>query len=138
VYAGRIGADLAGGLPAQADPVTGAAAGALLDPGVRTQLQDATTGGAGLIRGAAGLAAAADTLAELAGRPTGKPEPDAWEVTNLHTVAAALTHAAARREETRGSHWREDFPDRDDPRWRGRLRVCLTAQGTLTDTFEAI
>jgi L-aspartate oxidase len=138
VYAGRIGADLAGGLPVQADPVAGDACGALLDPAVRTQLQDAMTGGAGLIRDAAGLAAAASTLAGLAGQATGKPEPDAWEVTNLHTVAAALTHAAARRAETRGSHWREDFPDRDDLHWCGRLRVSRTAQGTLTDTFEAI
>jgi L-aspartate oxidase len=141
VYAGRIGDDLAGGLPAQADPVAGGCCGALLDPGVRMRLQDAMTGGAGLVRDAAGLAAAAGTLAELAdqaGQASGKPEPDAWEVTNLHTVAAALAHAAARREETRGSHWRADFPDRDDLHWRGRLRVCLTADGTLTDTFEAM
>jgi L-aspartate oxidase len=138
VYAGRIGAELAGGLPAQADPVDGDAPGALLDPGVRLPLQDVMTCSAGLIRGSAGLAAAADTLAGLAGQATGKPEPDAWEVTNLHTVAASLAYAAARREETRGSHWREDFPDRDDLRWRGRLRVSLTAGGTLTDTFEAV
>jgi L-aspartate oxidase len=138
VYAGRIGDELARRLPAQADPVAGGATGTLLDPGIRLPLQDAMTGGAGLIRDAAGLAAAAGTLAGLAGQATGKPEPDAWEVTNLHTVAAVLTHAATRREETRGSHWREDFPDRDDPHWRGRLRVSLTAHGTPTDTYEAI
>jgi hypothetical protein len=31
-----------------------------------------------------------------------------------------------------------DWLARDDPRWRGRLRVSLTEHGTPTDTFEAI
>jgi len=138
VYAGRIGDDLARALPGQPDPVDGGPPGRVLDPGSRTRLQDAMTAGAGLVRSAAGLAGAAGTLKELAGRAPGKPEPDAWEVTNLHTVAAALVHAAARRTETRGSHRRADFPDRDDRHWRGHLRVSLTAGGTLTDSFEAI
>ena len=38
----------------------------------------------------------------------------AWETTNLLTVGSALLAAAQEREETRGSHWREDHPDRDD------------------------
>ncbi len=53
-----------------------------------------------------------------------------WEATNLHTVATrARRTRRERREETRGSHWREDFPDRDDERWRVRLvtRLDLTA-----------
>ena len=41
-------------------------------------------------------------------------DQDAWETTNLHTVSTLLAGAALLREETRGSHWREDFPDRDD------------------------
>ena len=32
-----------------------------------------------------------------------------------------LVHHAVLREETRGSHWREDYPDRDDEKWRVRL-----------------
>jgi L-aspartate oxidase len=31
------------------------------------------------------------------------------------------------REETRGSHWREDFPDRDDDAWSGHIDVTLDA-----------
>src|SRR6266540_5180605 len=137
VYAGRIGADLARGLAPQADPVDDGAPAALLDPGIRGPLQDAMTRGAGMIRSADSLAGTAATVDGLAAHGYGKPEPDAWEVTDLHTVAAALVHAAGRRQETRGCHWREDFPDRDDRRWRGHLRVTLAGDGTLTDTYEA-
>ena len=49
----------------------------------------------------------------------------AWETTNLVTVAAALTAAATLRQETRGSHWRDDHPARDDARWSGHVDVTL-------------
>ena len=47
--------------------------------------------------------------------------PAAWEATNLLTISTALAEAARLREETRGSHWREDFPARDDARWAGHI-----------------
>jgi L-aspartate oxidase len=34
------------------------------------------------------------------------------------------------RTETRGSHWREDFPDADE-RWRGHLVSRLEPDGAL-------
>ena len=46
----------------------------------------------------------------------------------------ALTAAAARREETRGSHWREDFPEADDA-WLGHLVTTLS--GTVFEPLEA-
>jgi len=48
----------------------------------------------------------------------------AWEATNLVTVASALVAAATRREETRGCHWREDFPEADGA-WLGHLVAGL-------------
>jgi succinate dehydrogenase/fumarate reductase flavoprotein subunit len=37
---------------------------------------------------------------------------------NLTTVARLIARAALRREESRGGHFRADFPGRDDRRWR--------------------
>ena len=94
--------------------------------------------GAGVIRTDRSLHAAAVALAAAASDDaTVEPRPEAWDATNLHTVATALVAAASRREETRGSHWREDFPDRDDARWHGHLLAGLGTDGVLTETYQA-
>ena len=86
----------------------------------------------GVLRDEKGLRAAGEALDELAARDGGAPGTEAWETTNLLTVAAALVQAATLREETRGAHWRDDFPDRDDVNWRGHLDVTLEADGLRT------
>ncbi len=43
-------------------------------------------------------------------------------MTNLLLVGEALARAASIRQETRGSHWREDFPEASD-RWLVRLQT---------------
>jgi L-aspartate oxidase len=62
---------------------------------------------------------------------TAEPCVETWEATNLGLVARVLVAAARRREETRGCHWREDRPERDDHRWRRHLVVRLTPHRTL-------
>jgi L-aspartate oxidase len=66
-----------------------------------------------------------------------RPNTASWEATNLLTVASALVLAAQRREETRGCHWREDFPTAS-PLWRGHLLAGLDGTGWLTETWEAL
>jgi L-aspartate oxidase len=47
----------------------------------------------------------------------GKP---GWELQNLLTVARLMIDAALKRDESRGTHFRSDFPTRDDARWGQR------------------
>jgi L-aspartate oxidase len=44
-----------------------------------------------------------------------------WELQNMLTVARMMVRAAMAREESRGVHFRTDFPTTDDHRWRRRL-----------------
>jgi len=132
VFAGRIGDDLERGLPAPGSPVAQPPEGVLLDPSARRDLQDAMTRGSGVLRSADSLAGTAKALLALEDRPSAQPSPAAWEATSLHTVATALVRAASLRDETRGAHWREDYPQADDA-WRGHL--VTTLNGTV---FEEI
>jgi L-aspartate oxidase len=129
VFATRIGARLAVELPNAGEPAAAPAAAWSLDDAARPELQRAMTDGAGVLRNADGLGAVTKTLTEIAERCTDDVGPEAWETTNLLSVATALTAAASCREETRGCHWRDDFPA-PDPRWRVRLVQRLTANGS--------
>jgi len=81
-----------------------------------------------VLRSGPGLAAAAEAIAGL---PAAFPaRPDGWETANLVQLATALVELAARREESRGAHWREDFPDPSDA-WRIRQTVATAPDGTL-------
>lgn len=44
-----------------------------------------------------------------------------WELQNMLTVARLMIWAARQREESRGVHYRADFPQRDDARWQRHL-----------------
>jgi L-aspartate oxidase len=108
----------------------------LLDEATRPELQALMSRDVGVLRDAAGLARVADGLAALANRDGGVPGTEAWETTNLLTVATALVQAARLREETRGAHWRDDFPERDDEHWRGHLDTTMRPDGTLSTHLD--
>jgi L-aspartate oxidase len=115
VFSRRIAEVLPGELRPWADPAADARPEGLVDGELRRSMQEAMTSRVGVLRHATGLAEALDLLGTL---DPGDPEvePAAWETTNLLAISTALAEAAALRTETRGSHWREDFPDRDDTR----------------------
>ena len=99
-------------------------------------LQQTMTDDASVIRSASSLARARSTLAALP--VDGQPCTEDWETTNLGLVARLLVDHAMMREETRGSHWREDHPDRDDARWRVRIVSRLTPEGDVVTRHETV
>jgi L-aspartate oxidase len=56
-------------------------------------------------------------------------DADAWKQFNLVTVARLIARAALRREESRGAHYRQDFPERDDVNWKVHLVDHIDAYG---------
>jgi L-aspartate oxidase len=44
-----------------------------------------------------------------------------WELQNLLTIARLMVSSALEREESRGVHFRADFPSRDDTRWQKHI-----------------
>ncbi len=52
-------------------------------------------------------------------------EPAGWEVQNMLTAAYGISECALRRTETRGVHYREDFPQTDD-NWQRHQMVRRT------------
>ena len=129
VFARRIAAQLANGLPELTEPAVDTRVPGLVDADVVPELQRVMTVGAGVIRSASGLSEAGAALGKLIEQPAGEPGTPGWEATNLVTVASALIEAATVREESRGSHWREDYPDRDDRHWSGNLDLTLPSEG---------
>ncbi len=49
-----------------------------------------------------------------------------WELQNLLTMAREMIAAAIAREESRGTHFRSDFPTRDDVHWKGKHMKSLS------------
>jgi len=117
-------------LPPVADPRTPG----LVPGAVRRELQEVMTSRVGVLRNAAGLADAGRLVDKLAGVPATGIDQESWETTNLLTISGALADAAALREETRGSHWREDFPERDDVGFAGHFDVVMS-DGVCTTEF---
>jgi succinate dehydrogenase/fumarate reductase flavoprotein subunit len=103
---------------------------------VSSALKDAMWEDCGLVRDRAGLLRARERIDELTERAEriavpGPPQVNyAWQealdVRNQLTVARAIVAAALVREESRGAHYRADFPEQDDERW---LRSIVVRQG---------
>jgi L-aspartate oxidase len=127
VFGARAAAAMAGdegtssGAPG---PDPAAAGGPVIPP---EELRPRAWEALGLERDRAGLGA---LLADLA--PEGPPRPAVRsraeaEARNLSDVARAMAASALFREESRGGHFRRDFPERDDARFLGH--TLLDADG---------
>ncbi len=91
------------------------------------QIRDVMWRDVGLFREATTLRRAVETLeqpwlalqAHLAAG--GRLDAAHWRTANLLTVARLIARAALRREESRGAHYRDDYPQRDDINWKHRV-----------------
>ena len=118
---------------------------------LRGAMQDIMTGKVGIFRTGAELEAAVSELQGLLERsrhiglkhkaPGPNPElATAYRVQKMLKLALCVAHGAARRTESRGAHFREDFPRRDDAQWLKRtLATWKNAADTLpTLAYEAL
>lgn len=122
------------------EPVVRLGDGALVAAAARARIQRVATDGAGPLRDGPGLTATLTALAAVPtdadrrhddGRLLAEPQPSEWETTSVHQMATVIAAAALRRQESRGGHFRTDFPVTDDA-WRRRQELSLDADGTLS------
>ena len=59
-------------------------------------------------------------------------DPAGWEVQNMLTAAYVMAECALRRTETRGVHYREDFPQ-TDPVWARHQLVRRSAHQLVVE-----
>ena len=139
VFAARIADDIHMTLRKfkREEPVMMSSAEILIAPESRTEIANAMSVGAGVIRTRASLESTAQRLEEISRSVSDKPCVEAWEATNLFTLAQVIVASALIREETRGSHWREDFPNESDT-WLRRIVEQMDGAGKLTHRFEEV
>jgi L-aspartate oxidase len=95
-------------------------------PATVREVQDLMWRHVGLFRDREGLTRALSVLdpawRELDARISAGEPLDAavWRTASIVTVGRLVARAALRREESRGGHYRSDFPQRDDIHWKRR------------------
>jgi L-aspartate oxidase len=72
---------------------------------------------AGLLRDAGGLHAAQSALRAIGVELPAPGDRSTLELLNLHAIGELIVRSALAREESRGAHYRNDFPQRDDGRF---------------------
>jgi fumarate reductase flavoprotein subunit len=60
------------------------------------------------------------------------------DVTNSITVCKMVTNSALRREESRGAHYREDFPETDNGNWLVNIHLVRKGERDMQLTTEPV
>ena len=99
---------------------------------LQTKLRRTMWEEAGVIRNENGLVRAADTVNELREIALSLPiecsRQDIGAIIELRSatrIAGLIIQGALKRKESRGAHFREDFPKQNDEKWNGHLHVCV-------------
>ena len=137
VFGTRISTDIVDNIVDQGKPSEEQPQEFLLNPAIKMTLQLAMSQGAGVMRSAQSLKETLLTLNQLSTRTSDAPCIEAWEVSNLYLLATAIARAALEREETRGSHWRSDFPE-TSTNWSKRIVQNYDAKGVWSSKLEEV
>jgi succinate dehydrogenase / fumarate reductase flavoprotein subunit len=62
---------------------------------------------------------------------------EALELENMLKTAEVMVLSALHRKESRGAHYRQDFPERNDEEWSKHTLVCATPKG-LTLRYKPV
>ncbi len=124
VFGARIAFDIALSLKKDKKIASDRRRPILVDPSARRKIQEVMSREAGVVRSRESLTRAKEELHKLRDLRSKDPHTASWETTNLLLLAEAIVSAALMREESRGSHWREDFPASDDA-WLVRIEEWL-------------
>jgi succinate dehydrogenase / fumarate reductase, flavoprotein subunit len=106
----------------------------------REKMQELMTEACSVFRSGDGLAKALEAIGELKetyeniaiddpGLRFNTDLLEALELGSLLHLAEAILVSAKAREESRGAHFREDFPERDDEKWLKHTLVQKTEKG---------
>ena len=93
--------------------------------------------GAAVVRSEKSLTETLKTLERLKDATTIYANLAAWETTNLYLLATAIARSALERTESRGSHWREDFPEPAN-NWKKRIHQSIDEIGNWQSTYEEV
>lgn len=104
----------------------------------RLKLQKVMVRYVGLRRDAKGLAKGLEELRrQLPIFETYLTKREEYEFANLLTCALLMAQAALTREESRGAHYREDFPEKDDLAWR-KHTLLHRERGLMEERIEDV
>jgi len=112
---------------------------------MKTTMMDAV----GMFRTGEGMEAALQTVRELRQRYLNIPLHDKgkifntelfniWELGCLLEIAELVTVCALARTESRGAHYREDYPKRDDVNWMKHTLAWVNADGDIKLGFKPV
>jgi succinate dehydrogenase / fumarate reductase flavoprotein subunit len=111
---------------------------------IREEMKTLMTSQAGIFRQESALLAAREKIKELKKRflKIGIKQRDLafnneliqyWELEGMLHLAEVIVEGALARKESRGSHFRVDYPNRDDEHWLRHTLVFKTAEGVRLD-----
>ena len=117
---------------------------------LRRRMQQTMTDNVGVFRTEASMSQAVEDLRELRHEYRTKVQIDdkgqqyntdlleAWELGCLLELAEVTAISACARQESRGGHAREDFPERDDQQWLKHSLIAGDAKGGYTLEYKPV